>query len=240
MLVYQNRAEKNQSIYILIEYFHAHLCILALELDWSAMRFGAEKFVSRVEMAGMSVVSVLSRLPLSWRGVGALILGALLAKWTWLLFAPHTLSVFPSQSEAGANVTEALFGVPASSEKPNSNTNAKLGNVQLVGVFSGKHGFAVMKLDEKTQRGVALGDEVIKGTKLVEVNADYVVLEYNGVRQKVNLEIKEPKSKESVVMEKPASTTGVAQAVAGWNEASQKMQNDRNKLHMEKMREAHK
>jgi type II secretory pathway component PulC len=169
-----------------------------------------------------------------------LIIGALLARWTWILFAPNTLSVFPSQSNAGGNVTEALFGVPASGGGENLNANAKLGNVQLVGIFTGKHSFAVLKLDEKTQRGVALGDEVIKGTKLAEVGADYVVLEYDGVRQKVNLEVKEPKNKESIVMEQPASSSAVAQAVAGWNQASQKMQNDRNKLRMEKLKEVHK
>jgi type II secretory pathway component PulC len=204
------------------------------------MRIGAEKFISRVEMAGISVVTALSRLPLSWRGVGALIVGALLARWTWILFAPNTLSVFPSQSNAGGKVTEALFGVPESGGGVNSNANAKLGNVQLVGIFTGKHGFAVLKLDEKSQRGFALGDEVIKGTKLVAVNADYVLLEHDGVTQKLNLEVKEPKNKESVVMEQPESSTAVAQAVAGWNQASQKLQHDRNKLRMEKMKEMHK
>ncbi len=204
------------------------------------MRFGAEKFVSRVEMTGMGVVTVLSRLPLSWRGVSALIIGALLARWTWIFFAPYTLSVFPPQAEVGGNLSESLFGVAASGAGLNSNANTKLGNVQLTGVFSGKHGFAVLKLDDKTQRGFALGDEVIKGTRLVEVHADYVVLEHEGARQQVNLEFKAPKNKESAMMEQPSSTTGVAQAVAGWNQANQAMQHDRAQSHMEKMKEAHK
>jgi hypothetical protein len=210
------------------------------ELDWSVMRIGAEKFVSRVELAGTGMVAVISRLPFSWRGLGALIIGALLAKWTWILFAPQSLSVFPTQTDAGGKVSEAMLGEPSSDAKSNSNANAKLGNIQLVGIFTGTHGFAVLKIDEKTQRGVALGDEVIKGTKLAEVNADHVVLEHNGVRQKVNLELNEPKNKESVVMQQPASTTSVDQAVVGWNQANQKMKNDRNQLHKEKLRETHK
>jgi hypothetical protein len=41
-------------------------------------------------------------------------------------------------------------------------------------------------------------------------------------------------------MEQPSSASGVAQAVAGWNQANREMQIDRSKLRMEKMKEAHK
>ena len=191
-------------------------------------------------MAGASVATVASRLPVSWRGAGALVIGVLLARWTWILFAPHTLAVFPAQSGVGGNVSEALFGVPSSGGDANPIENAKLGNVQLMGVFTGKQGFAVLKLDEKTQHGIALGDEVIKGTRLVEVDADHVVLEHDGIRQQVNLEIKVSKTTDSSATEKYTTVSGVAQAVAGWNQANQALQNDRAQQRTGKMKEAHK
>jgi len=204
------------------------------------MRFGAENLVSRVEMAGAGVATMLSRLPLSWRGAGALVIGVMLARWTWILFAPHTLAVFPAQSDVGGNASEMLFGVPAANAGAATNANAKLGNVQLLGVFTGKHGFAVLKLDEKTQRGVALGEEVIKGTRLVEIDPDHIVLEQDGVRQQVNLEIKAVKNKDNLAMQQNASVSGVAQAMAGWNQANQALQNERSQQRTAKMKEAHK
>jgi type II secretory pathway component PulC len=195
--------------------------------------------MSGIETAGTGVLSVLTRLPLSWRGTGAVVIGILLARWTWIIFAPNAMSVFPALSEASGNASEMLFGMPAPGGAVNSNLNAKLGNVQLMGVFTGKKGFAVLRLDEKTQRGVALGDEVISGTRLVEVDADHVVLEYEGVRQQVNLEIKTAKNKENQSMAQTSSAPAVAQAMAGWNQANEALQNDRSHQRISKMKEAH-
>lgn len=175
-------------------------------------------------MVRTSILPIFSRLPFSWRGVGALVVGVLLARWTWILFAPHSLVVLPPKPEMDGAATNMLFGIAAASSVAVPGGDAVLGTVHLIGVFSGKKGFAVLKINDKTQRGVALGEDVIKGAKLVEVAVDHVLIEYNGLRQRVNLETKSANNKESVSLEQPSAISGVKQAVAGWSQAQQEMQ----------------
>jgi type II secretory pathway component PulC len=143
---------------------------------------------------GDMVLASLSRLsvywPFSWRGVSAMVLGVLLAKWFWIFLAPQaTFSAAVPERAAGLEAGQ-LFGVAVSTEA--ASEGVALPNVQLLGVFAagaGKKGFAVLKLDNR-QMGVAVGDEVAAGTKLVDVQADHVLLERAGVQQRVNLENK--------------------------------------------------
>lgn len=82
-----------------------------------------------------------------------------------------------------------LFGVAASTVSPAA--GLALPDVRLIGVFSprvGQPGFAVLKLNDKQQVGVAVGEGVAPGTKLMEVHPDYVLLERAGVQQRVDLE----------------------------------------------------
>jgi type II secretory pathway component PulC len=175
-------------------------------------------------MVRTGMLPIFSRLPFSWRGVGALVVGVLLARWTWILFAPHSLVVLPPKPDVDGSVTNSLFGIAAVSSVAAVNNDAALGNVHLVGVFSGKKGFAVLKIDDKTQRGVALGEDVIKGAKLVEVAVDHVLIEYNGMRQRVNLEIKSAINKENDSLDHASVIPGVKEAVAGWSQAQQELQ----------------
>lgn len=127
--------------------------------------------------------------PLLWRGLGALVLGVMLARWSWLLLAPHatTVAVVPEHGatvEAGRLFGAAVFGAPTPG-------GAALPNVRLVGVFAaetGKPGFAVLKLDDKQQVGVVVGESVVPETRLLEVHPDYVLLERAGVQQRVDIE----------------------------------------------------
>lgn len=142
-----------------------------------------------------AVMTSLSRLsffwPLSWRGLSALILGVLLANWFWILFAPHATFTSAMPERAAGLEAGRLFGVVQSGDT--STQGVALPNVQLLGVFAasaGKPGFAVLKLDDKRQVGVAAGAEVAPGTRLIAVHADYVLLENAGVQQKVSLENK--------------------------------------------------
>lgn len=123
-----------------------------------------------------------------WRALGAVVLGVLLAKWSWALFAPHPEAVFVVREQGSAVESGHLFGVVVSAV-PQAEV-VVLPNVQLVGVFAagaGKPGFAVLRLDGK-QVGVAVGESVVPGTKLLEVHPDYVFLERTGVQQRVDLE----------------------------------------------------
>lgn len=142
---------------------------------------------------GDAVMTALSRLPFSWRGLSALILGVLLAQWFWILFAPHATFTAAVPERAASLEAGRLFGVAQSTES--AAQGVALPNVQLLGVFAanaGKPGFAILKLDDKRQVGVAEGGEVASGTKLIAVHADHVLLEHAGVQQRVNLENKYP------------------------------------------------
>lgn len=132
--------------------------------------------------------SARSQFPLFWRALGALVLGVLLARWTWVLFAPQATAMAVSREPAVAAETGRLFGVAAAA--PAQVETGALPNVQLIGVFAaraGKPSFAVLRLDGK-QVGVAMGETVSGGAKLTEVHADYVLLERAGVQQRVSLE----------------------------------------------------
>lgn len=133
--------------------------------------------------------AVLARLPFSWRGLGALVLGVVLAQWSWILFAPHALAIASVVERGAAAEAGRLFGQTHSGAA--SVEGVALSSVRLVGVFAadaGKPGFAVLKLDDKHQVGVAVGGTVVPGTKLLEVHPDYVLLERAGVQQRVNFE----------------------------------------------------
>ncbi|MDO8413981.1 MAG: type II secretion system protein N [Gallionellaceae bacterium] len=129
--------------------------------------------------------------PVFWRGLGAVVLGIVLAQWTWILFAPHPTIVAATPHRGIAEETAHIFGQVISGASVA--TTMALPNVQLVGVFAGsvgQPGFAILKLDDKRQIGVAVGEEVAPGTTLREVHPDFVLLERAGVQQQVNMDQK--------------------------------------------------
>lgn len=121
---------------------------------------------------------------LMWRVLAVLVLGAMLAQWTWALFTPRNAPVLPAEHIASDLQAERMFGSSAASSVT---VQAALNNVRLVGVFSGSPGFAVLELDGKRQIGLEIGKEIVAGAKLVEVAADHVIIERGGVRQSVPL-----------------------------------------------------
>ena len=137
---------------------------------------------------GGGAAGIVARLPLLWYGMGALALGMLLAKWSWVLFAPHATATIPVPEHKAATEADRLFGVTVTDVSPVQ--GVALQNVALVGVFAtnGKRpGFAVLRIDGK-QMGVVAGGVVVAGTKLQEIHPDYVLLERGGIQQLVNLE----------------------------------------------------
>ena len=133
-------------------------------------------------------LAILARSPLSWRGLGALLMGILLARWVWIFFAPQAMAIAVVPEHGTALEAGRLFGHAASGA--GSAQGMALSNVQLVGVFAAspdQPGFAILKLDDKRQVGVAVGGIVVPGTKLFAAHPDYVLLESGGVQQRVNL-----------------------------------------------------
>jgi len=119
----------------------------------------------------------------SWQAVGAALLGIVLAKWTWALLAPASPAM-PAAGWEGSGEAARLFGTAPVQEAP---ALASASNIKLIGVFAHRtQGFAVLQMDDK-QIGVALGEEVKPGIRLVETYADHVVLEQGGASQRVDL-----------------------------------------------------
>ena len=153
-----------------------------LKMNWGVIGTSAETVLTRLSRLFLY-------LPFSWRGLSALILGILLANWFWILFAPHTTFTSIMPERAASVEAGRLFGVTSSNET--AIQGVALPNVQLLGVFAatgGKPSFAILKLDNNRQKGVAEGEEVSSGTKLIVVHADHVLLERAGVQQRVDLE----------------------------------------------------
>lgn len=124
-------------------------------------------------------------------GAGILLLGVFLARWIWILFAPPTAMLSVPTERSSITESSRLFGVATATTSVVEGST--LPEVQLVGVFAtspGKPGFAILKLDNKRQLGVAVGGEVAPGTTLRAVYTDYVVLERAGIQHKVQLDAK--------------------------------------------------
>ncbi len=147
---------------------------------------GSTKFIQRDLVTGKAIPAF-SLLMLAWYMLGALVLGTLLAKWSWVLLkSPATVTAIAPSHDTSGNAGQ-LFGVVS---EANSAAAAVLPNVKLVGVFapdSGSDGFAVLSLDEQHQVGVVAGGTVAPGVKLLEVHPDHVVLDRSGVHQRIEL-----------------------------------------------------
>lgn len=136
-----------------------------------------------------------ARLWMNWPLWGGLLAMLLLAKHAWVLFAPPERAI-PAAATTLSTHSAQLFGAIDT-----TNAAASLDGIRPIGIFAhSRHGFAVM-LTGSGQVGVGLGELVAPGIRLVETNADHVVLERNGMRQRVDLG------------QAPAATGGITQAV---------------------------
>jgi len=119
---------------------------------------------------------------MNWPLWGGLLAMLLLAKHVWVLFAPAEHAVPGTAAATQSAQTEQLFGTVST-----ATASASLSGIRPIGIFaSRKHGFAVLQT-ETGQVGVGLGGQVAPGVVLVETHSDYVMLERNGVRQRVDL-----------------------------------------------------
>ncbi len=152
------------------------------------MRLHSGKYI-RGRLGSVKSGAPISMLSVVWYALGALVLGTLLARWSWILLgSPSTVTAVVPDHNVSENAGK-LFGVAAAGS-PLAGTSGALPNVQLVGVFanqSGQPGFAVLKLDEQRQVGTVVGESVAPGVKLLEVHSNDIVLERGGVQQKVEM-----------------------------------------------------
>ena len=147
------------------------------------------------ETEDKSGIAAFSTATLYWRMLGALVLGIVLARWCWLLLAPHATAVAVVPEHGTMAEAGHLFGIAPVIVAPTVSTTEEsvASNMKLVGVFAGRigqPGFAVLKIDDKRQVGVVVGENIVPGTKLVEAHPDYVLVEHGGVKQRVKLVVK--------------------------------------------------
>ncbi len=133
---------------------------------------------------GKKVFAAPARLWMNWPLWGGLLAVLLLTKHAWVLFAPAEHAIPGTAVATQAAQAEQLFGIVST-----TSSSASLNGIRPIGIFaSSKHGFAVM-MTETGQVGVGLGGEVVPGVRLVETQPQYVILERNGVRQRVDLSL---------------------------------------------------
>lgn len=129
------------------------------------------------------------RVDFIWRLVSIVVCAVLIAKWTWIFVAPKDAALPTTVAWKKTADADHLFGdVPSTGVASSSS----LGNVQLVGVLAHPTaGFAVLSVDGK-QVGAGLGELVMPGARLIETNADHVIIERGGVRSRVDLPAGKP------------------------------------------------
>lgn len=118
-----------------------------------------------------------------------LLLGFVLAYWTWAWFAPGVEPRAPGIAAGNGTLGQQtvaagnLFG----NLRRDGNAPAPTGiAIKLHGVMAasgGKSGFAVLQLDTKPDMAVREGQDIAPGIRLAEVRPDHVILERNGIRE---------------------------------------------------------
>ena len=123
-----------------------------------------------------------------------LVLAAQLAHWSWVFIAPeqefHSPNTAPTEILPAARLItlQHLFGSTVSSNKI-SNEEVLL-NFQLKGVFAAlkpKHSYAILNTGAKTDQTARIGDVIQPGVTLKNVFPSYIVVNHEGVLQRVNL-----------------------------------------------------
>lgn len=133
----------------------------------------------------------------AWATLAAVVLlGWVLAYWTWVWLAPRPESRAQTTVQTGSRI-EAAYGLFGSAQR-DRNSAAPTGiAVRLLGVAAtsaGRRGYAVVQLDAKQTLAVHEGEDIAPGIRLAEVRADHIILERDGTRETLTW----PKKKTSV------------------------------------------
>lgn len=121
----------------------------------------------------------------SWKIVGIIVFAILLAKWTWVFLAPAEVAMPATIAWKKTDAADHLFGNELATSGVSASSS--LGNIKLVGVFAHPtEGFAVLSVDGK-QVGTGLGELAAPGVRLIETQADHVLLENGGTKIRIDL-----------------------------------------------------
>lgn len=118
--------------------------------------------------------------------VGALMLLALTgAHWTWQWLTPQPVSRGQSIANGISQVISAngMFGNAEQDQISSSPTGAGIKLLGIVAATTGRHGYAVVRLEPRAILTVREGEDIAPGLRLVEVAADHLILERGGARE---------------------------------------------------------
>ena len=122
--------------------------------------------------------------------MGAIVLlGLVLAYWTWVWFAPRPEPSVQSPTEVGDRPKAALelFGISARTGAGASPTGIAVKLIGVVAAPGGQPAYALLRMDGMPTVAASVGTEVAPGVRLAEVHADGVILERGGMRESVAL-----------------------------------------------------
>ncbi len=113
------------------------------------------------------------------------LLGAVLAYWTWAWFAPRAEPRVEALATQGGDVASAnaLFGIVPRNQNTAAPTGIAIRLLGVVAASGGRRGYGVVQLDSKQILAVHEGDDVAPGIRLAEVLTDRLTLERGGVRE---------------------------------------------------------
>lgn len=116
------------------------------------------------------------------------LLGLVLAYWTWAWLAPSPEARMPKSAVRGPGLESAygLFGAKPSESggAPQSKISAEL--LGVVAASAGHTGYAVFRLESKKVVAVPEGRDIEAGVRLAEVRSDHVILVRDGMRERLS------------------------------------------------------
>lgn len=114
------------------------------------------------------------------------VLAMVLARWTWVWFAPDAEPRRAGLIEKDAGIDAATHRLFGTAQAPGAASTGLA--VRLLGIVvatTGRPGYALVQFDGKGSVAAREGEDIAAGIRLVQIGADHVVLERGGVRERL-------------------------------------------------------
>ena len=134
-----------------------------------------------LDRSGLAQTAVVSSVTLA----ALLLLGVVLAYWTWVWVAPRSDPRAQPLAEATGGIASAisLFGNVQQGRNIAAPTGIAINLLGVVAASGDRRGYAVVQLEGKQVLAVHEREDIAPGIRLAEVHADHVILERNGARE---------------------------------------------------------
>ena len=134
-----------------------------------------------LDRSGLAQTAVVSSVTL----VALVLLGVVLAYWTWVWLGPRSEPRAQPLAEPAGGVASAtsLFGNVQQGRNIAAPTGIAINLLGVVAASGDRRGYAVVQLEGKQILAVHEREDISPGIRLAEVHADHVILERNGTRE---------------------------------------------------------